>query len=253
MWGEGARMSTNVTMSREQIQAKRAALREKLKALRTKLACTQPELAEAIDVPYSYVNLIENRSGSCNVQRAEAVVKKAYQQFGAPYEDISAMQQMTLAGFSRNAPAEIDPEIAGRGATRSETARRINAFKDEFRLRPPQLAQIFGVSGGHEYVLRTGKDNTSLEIRKKVLAIIDHETAKRRNSVPPRLVAPPVQPTVVASAPVPSVVASTDTVMSPAVLVYSAAALHTAIDFDFKTKHQFSKLPDGTILVVKGA
>lgn len=262
--------ATNRTLSREAVASKRASLRAKLKTLRQKLACTQPELAEAIGVPYSYVNLIENRSGTCNVDRAEAVVKKAYEQFGAPYEDVTAMEQMTLPALTRTTtpsaspgPAEVDPELFSRGATRSETARRIRMFKEEFGLKPAELAHLFGLSGGHEYILRTGRETSGLDTRKKVLAIIDRETSKRRgtSSTTPSTAtttAPALPVTAGNTAPAPEAntvntqaKALADTVVSPATLVRNQLGLAGAINFDFKTRHIFSQLPDGTILVVK--
>lgn len=244
---------TASTVTAEEAKALRLVLRDKLKTLRQKLTCSQPELADAIGVSRSYINLIENVNNSCNLQHAEEVVKKAYSQFGAPYEDVTAMQQLTLPALVRNAPADVDPELFSRGVTKSETARRINLFKDEFRLRPPQLAQLFGVSGGHEYVLRTGREHTSPEMRRKVLAIIDRETAKRRAAAHTVNHTPRASPTTPAPVAVAAEASGQDTVMSPAVLVRNVSALINALDFDFKTRHQFSKLPDGTILVVKEA
>lgn len=231
-----------MTRAERQESAAREKIGAKLRALREKLNCTQDDLAKTLNLNRGYISQIEVGYSGIALQRATDTVRAAYSQFGEQFEEPS-MQQIQLP-ITVSAPGEVDFSNVPPEYTESAVAKRVQAFQQEFALRPKQLADLFGLSSGHEYVIRTGRHGSSLYARKNTLSVIDRETEIRRAN---RATARPRGPSTTPITPAPT----QSDVAVPAVLVKDAASLLATLACDFATRHRFQKLPDGSYLVVK--
>lgn len=240
-----------MTTTASSTTAQRNTLAQKLRALRQTAGCTQAEIADALAIKKGYVAHIESAYPRLDIERVEALVKKAHEYFSVPFAPPAAVTPVAP-------PAEVDnsvtatPAAVPLGISREAVAGRIRQFQEEFNVSIPELAHMFRLSEGHTYVIRTARPGASHQTLRNIVAILDRETAARRSRrtgarrngvTPPEPVAAPI----VSAA---TVTTGTDTVI-PAILVRDATTLLTAIDYDFQTQHRFQKLPDGSYLIVK--
>lgn len=255
-------------------QTLRAQYRTLMKDLRKKLECSQDALADSIGVTRSYVNLIEGQHSTCSLTTIDSVVRKAYAQYGVPLDNIPKLP-----------PAEVDSEVLTAAPTnetvaalvknsRPAVAHAMETFRKEFNVPVGEMYDLLGLSQGHGYLLRYARQGPSTKLRTQVIAKLEAETARRRaapstatSEAKPEdtsakaktevketkaketkakvTEAPAAKPAAVATP-----VTRTDEVI-PAMVVPNLAALATALSFDFRTKHRFQTLPDGSILVAK--
>lgn len=259
-------MTTGTAMPIELTKAQkteaRVRLRNKLLALRKQVNCSQQEIADLIGIKHSYAALLESSRKKYDVIKAEALIRKAYTALGVDFDATPvpvAQMAFTFNQAAPSTPAEIDPEILTR-LTPQEVSRRIKEFAQEFTLLPDDLARLFGVSRGHEYILRSGRSPSGIKMRRKVIQIIAKMSARWRaeaaardtntHTAPVRNEAPVIAAPAPMVTPPPPVIKATDTVI-PAVLVKDEASLISALSFDFTTKHRLQRLPGGAILVSK--